>query len=229
MDGPGRVVAVVVAAGRGERLGGERAKQFLRLDGRPMAVHALTALAAAPSVHALVLVVPPDDPAAGRELAGGVPEPVAVVPGGAERRDSVAAGLEAAGEAAFVLVHDAARPLASSALAESVLAAARQWGAAVPGLPVTDTLKRVEGDRVAATVDRSGLVAVQTPQAFRSDWLRRAHAEAPADAPATDDAALLEAIGLDVRVVPGEPNNLKVTRAGDLELAEALLSRRETP
>jgi 2-C-methyl-D-erythritol 4-phosphate cytidylyltransferase len=207
-------------------MGLQRPKPFLSLGGAPMVAHALAALEAAPSVDGVVLVVPPDDPGPSRALAASFPKVRRVVPGGETRRASVAAGLDEVGDAGFVLVHDAARPLATAALVEEVLAEARRSGAAVPGVPVADTLKEVEGETVSRTVDRERMVAIQTPQAFRTDWLRRAHAEVPADAPATDDAALLEALGIEVRVVPGEPDNLKVTREADLGLAEALLARR---
>jgi 2-C-methyl-D-erythritol 4-phosphate cytidylyltransferase len=164
----------------------------------------------------IVLVVPPDT--AGRREPG----VDAVVPGGATRSESVRAGLAAVpGEADVVLVHDAARPLATVALFEAVLAAvAGGADCAIPGLAVANTVKRVKGRKVVETVDRSDLVEVQTPQGFRAAALRAAHAEEP---DATDDAALVEAAGGSVVVVDGEPGNLKLTHPQDLAVARALL------
>lgn len=146
----------------------------------------------------------------------------AAVAGGTTRSDSVRAGLAAvAPEAVIVVVHDAARPLAPAALFTAVVAAVRDGAdGAVPGLPVADTLKRVDGSRVVATVDRDGLVAVQTPQAFRAAALRAAYAAGGA---ATDDAALVEAAGGTVVVVPGDPSNLKLTTPEDLAWAARLV------
>ena len=145
-----------------------------------------------------------------------------MVAGGDTRSDSVRAGLRAVPEdAEVVVVHDAARPLATRALFDAVIAAVRAGAdAAVPGIPVSDTLKRVEGERVVDTVDRELLVAVQTPQAFRASVLRAAHAQR---GDATDDAALVEAVGGQVVVVPGDPRNLKITTPDDLVVAAALL------
>ena len=206
-----RVSCIVVAAGSGARFGS--AKQFATLAGTRL-VDIAVDLA---SRHAdeVVVVLPP-----GRAWDGA---PVAAcVPGGAQRSDSVRAGLGAiATDTDVVVVHDAARPLASPALFDAVVAAVRAGAdGAVPGLPVTDTIKRVEGDRVVDTVDRSALVAVQTPQAFRAEVFRRAHASG---ADATDDAALVESVGGTVVVVPGEATNLKITGARDLVVAAALL------
>lgn len=203
----GETWAVVVAAGEGRRYGGP--KQFSLLGDRP--VLAWSVEAARTVADGVVLVLP----------AGRLDEPAwragcrHVVTGGPTRSASVRAGLSAVPEAAeIVVVHDAARPLASPALFSAVVGAVRDGAAgAVPGVPVADTLKRVGSGRVVATVDRSELVAVQTPQAFRTDVLRRAHA---LGGEATDDAALLEALGEEVVVVPGEPRNLKLTDPADL-------------
>jgi 2-C-methyl-D-erythritol 4-phosphate cytidylyltransferase len=179
-------------------------------------------------VEGLVLVAPADEMAAARQLASSCPKLLAVVEGGETRRDSVAAGLAAAPAGAeILLVHDAARPLLRPELVVRVVEAARGSGAALPALPLRDTVKRIEGERILETVPREPLVTVQTPQAFRADWLRRAHAEVGREVPAPDDAALLEALGLPVVVVPGQGDNLKVTEARDLELAEILLEERK--
>lgn len=194
---------IVVAGGTGQRFG--RPKQYEPVGGRR--VIDWSAEVARSVSDGVVLVVPAAD--AEREQG---------VPGGATRSESVRAGLAAVpAEATIVCVHDAARPFASAALFAAVVAAV-QSGAdgAVPGLPVTDTIKVVEGARVVATLDRSRLVAVQTPQAFRADALRRAHG---AGGDQTDDAALVEALGGTVVVVPGEPDNRKITHPEDLAWA----------
>lgn len=209
------VWAVVVAGGTGERFGGP--KQFARLGGRPLVAWALDA--ARPVVDGLVLVVPPgseaDTPAAGAD---------AVVAGGASRAASVRAGLAAVPEdATVIVVHDGARPLASTALFRTVIEAVGAGAdGAVPGLAVTDTVKEVAGDRVLRSLDRSTLVAVQTPQAFGAGALRAAHRSGE---DATDDATLVERAGGTVRVVPGETRNVKVTTPADLELVAALVDR----
>jgi 2-C-methyl-D-erythritol 4-phosphate cytidylyltransferase len=210
-----RVSGIVVAAGSGSRFG--TAKQFAALRGTRLVDIAVDA--ARRSCDEVVVVLP-----AGVEWDG-VPV-AAAVPGGAQRSDSVRAGLAAvAPTAEIVVVHDAARPLASTELFDAVVSAVRDGAdGAVPSVPVSDTIKRVDGERVVETVDRSSLVAVQTPQAFRADVLRRAHASAD---DATDDAALVESVGGIVVVVPGEPTNLKVTNARDLAIAAGLLALSE--
>ncbi|HUI47315.1 MAG TPA: 2-C-methyl-D-erythritol 4-phosphate cytidylyltransferase [Acidimicrobiia bacterium] len=206
-----RTWAIVVAAGGGERFGG--AKQFARLGEASVVDRAVGV--ARESCDGVVLVLP-----AGREWPAAPGVDVAV--GGASRSESVRSGLALVpDDVDVVVVHDAARPLASRALFAAVIAAVRAGAdAAVPGVPVADTVKRVRGDRVVATVPRADLVAVQTPQAFRRSALDAAHAGDGID---TDDAALVEAAGGVVVVVPGESRNLKVTVADDLELAQALI------
>ncbi|MBA3266697.1 MAG: 2-C-methyl-D-erythritol 4-phosphate cytidylyltransferase [Acidimicrobiia bacterium] len=200
--------AIVVAGGSGSRFGG--AKQFEDLLGRRVLDWAVAAARA--SCGGVVTVLPPD------RL-----EPGACA-GGATRSASVRSGLAAVpADAEIVVVHDAARPLAGPELFARVVAAVVAGAdAAVPGVALSDTVKRVDGDRVVGTVDRNGLVAVQTPQAFRADVLRQAHAD---DAEATDDAALVEAGGATVVVVDGDPRNLKLTSPDDLVVARALLAR----
>lgn len=239
-------VAVLTAAGGGTRLGGDVAKALIELGGRPLVAHAASALVAgarlAGAPLARLVVTAPAELAGVLETAvrGAVDGvPVVVVPGGATRQASVAAGLAALadvdGEAA-VLVHDAARPLLPAGAVARVLAAlAAGHDAVIPAVPVVDTVKRVvpadAGERVAATVDRRDLRAVQTPQGFRLATLRRAHAAGAAvagdeAAAATDDAGLVEALGERVHVVPGDPDGLKVTTPRDLVLAAALLAAR---
>jgi 2-C-methyl-D-erythritol 4-phosphate cytidylyltransferase len=207
------VWAVVVAGGSGERFGAP--KQFAMLEGRPLVQWAIDA--ARPAVDGVVLVLP-----------AGAPPPVQgadlMVEGGSSRASSVRAGVAAVpADAEVIVVHDAVRPLASSALFRAVIAAVREGArAAVPALTVADTLKLVEDDTVVSTVPRQGVMAVQTPQAFSADVLRAAHA---GEDEATDDAGLVEAAGVSVRVVPGDPRNIKVTTAADLEVVQALVGR----
>ncbi len=203
--------AIVVAAGDGARFGG--AKQFARLGGSTVLDRAVGT--ARESCDGVVVVL-----ATG--ASWDVPAGVRTATGGATRSESVRAGLACVPETAdVVVVHDAARPLASRGLFASVIGAIRAGAdAAVPALPVVDTLKRVRDRDVVETVSREGLVAVQTPQAFRAVVLRAAHARDGID---TDDAALVEARGGKVVVVEGERRNLKLTRADDLELAQTLI------
>ncbi len=217
--------SIVVAGGSGRRFG--QLKQFALLGGRPVLQWAV---AACRTCSAGVVLVVPDASAGRRLIAHGAD---VVVTGGATRADSVRRGLAAVpSDATVVVVHDAARPLASSDLFVAVIAAVTDGGAdgAVPGVPPSDTIKAVdESGRVTDTLDRATLVAVQTPQAFRADVLRRAHdaAAAGASVSATDDAMLVEALGGTVQVVPGEPGNLKITDPDDLGAAERLLAARE--
>ena len=218
-----KAVALVVAAGRGERLGAPIPKALIPLAGRPLLRHALDALEAASSIEAVVVATPPGDERVG-EVARSSPLVVAVVEGGASRQASVLAALEASPEAEVTVCHDAARPLASAALVDLVVGAIGPADGAVPVLPDHDTVKRVDGEVVLETVPRSELVLAQTPQAFRRDALVAAHRRAAEDGiGATDDAALLELAGFKVVTVPGEPQNLKITTATDLRLAAELV------
>jgi 2-C-methyl-D-erythritol 4-phosphate cytidylyltransferase len=207
------VWGIVVAGGEGTRFGAPKQFQSLGATGRTV-VDRSVATAAFACEH--VVVVLPSD----REWIG--PDVAAAVPGGERRSDSVRAGLAAvSSDAEIIVVHDAARPLASPALFRAVIDAVRAGAdGAVPGLALADTVKRVARDEVVETVDRVGLVAVQTPQAFRAGVLRRVHRDAP---DSTDDAALVEAAGRRIVVVPGERANLKVTTRDDLEMVGALL------
>ena len=204
-----------MAGGSGRRFGAT--KQFLELAGRPVVAWSVDAARAV--ADGVVVVIPVEEGALGSEWKLDADR---VVTGGASRASAVRAGLEAVPEdAAIVVVHDAARPLASPALFEAVVAAVRDGAqGAVPVVALGDTLKRAERGVVVGTVDRSGMVSVQTPQAFAADVLREAHADGPE---ATDDAALLERIGATVRTVDGDPQNLKITHPGDLDVCEALV------
>jgi 2-C-methyl-D-erythritol 4-phosphate cytidylyltransferase / 2-C-methyl-D-erythritol 2,4-cyclodiphosphate synthase len=224
------VDVVVVAAGASTRMGGLD-KLRAPVGGRPLLAWTLDAIAAAPVVRRVVVVIAPDRVA---EVSGAAWLPAfveRVVAGGARRQDSVAAGVAALGAGApddVVLVHDGARPIVSAALVEHVANAAAAHGAAIPVLPVAETLKRIEGGRVAATVDRATLAAAQTPQGIRRDVLARAWAEHPPGGSVTwtDEASLLEACRIPVHAVPGESTNLKVTLPDDLSRVEAALVAR---
>lgn len=201
-------------------------KIWADLGGRALIAHSIATLAALEGVRTLVLVGPAERTASLLECASeaaGRGVRVACVPGGRRRQDSVAAALNAAPDAAWYLVHDGARPFVTADLARRVLEGAHRHGAAIPGVPVTDTIKNVDGSgRIVATVERTSLRAVQTPQGFAGPLLRRAHAEVTGDV--TDDAAMVEWLGLPVFVVPGDPANMKVTTPTDLTVARALLA-----
>lgn len=223
---PGIADAIVVAAGASRRMGVPD-KMMLDLLGRPMLAWTLDALASARSVRRLVVVTGPervDQLAATSWIRD---RGALVVAGGVRRQESVAAGVRAS-DAEVVLVHDGARPLVTPSLVDAVAAASHECGAAIPCLPVSATLKRIEGGQVVATIDRADLATAQTPQGARRELLEAAWAVHDPSGPETftDEAALLEASGFDVVAVPGEPENLKVTVPGDVDLAVAILVRR---
>ncbi|WVM98911.1 2-C-methyl-D-erythritol 4-phosphate cytidylyltransferase [Terrabacter sp. C0L_2] len=228
--GAGRVGVIVVAAGSGSRLGASVPKAFVPLAGVPMLGHALRGALSCTAVSEVVVVAPAAHRGDAEVLAEGVcrelgsSAPVAVVVGGAERGDSVAAGLAVLGDAVeIVLVHDAARCLTPVAVFDRVVAAVAGGAVAVvPGTAVVDTIKQVDAEGfVVGTPDRSALRAVQTPQGFRRDVLERAHA---VSSDATDDAGLVERLGERVLVVEGDPRALKVTTPADLDAAARLLT-----
>lgn len=219
------VWAILVAAGRGERLGTDRPKAFAKLGELPLLAEPLRRLDESDWIDSVVVVVPAgwEEPAILLAEELGCGKVRACVPGGATRTDSVRAGVgEVPDDAAVVLVHDAARPILPDEVVERVLAPlAEGWDGVVPGLPVPDTVKRVGDDGgVVETVARDGLWMVQTPQAFPADTLRRAVA---AGGDATDCAGLVEAQGGRIKVVPGDPLLAKVTTADDLARIESLL------
>ncbi|HXD28640.1 MAG TPA: 2-C-methyl-D-erythritol 4-phosphate cytidylyltransferase [Arthrobacter sp.] len=245
---PARIGVIVVAAGSGTRLGHGMPKALVPLAGRPLLAHALRGILDSGVADELVVVLPlGDDRLEGtcREAARRTGTVVATVPGGAERHDSVRAGLAALGPVDHVLVHDAARCLTPPAVFARIAAAlAAGSPAVVPGVPVADTIKAVDPAAAAAldipdaalvtgTPDRSGLRAIQTPQGFDAAALAAAHQLAAgwdrtAAAAVTDDAALMERAGHPVLVVPGDPAAFKITTALDLLLAEAMLARQDT-
>ena len=221
------VWAVLAAAGRGERLGSDRPKAFARLGGRPLLAESLERLESSEWIYAIVIAAPPDweEPSilVAEEIAA--TKVSSAVTGGASRSESVRLALaDVPEDAAVVLVHDAARPLLPEEVIERVLAPLSEgWDGVVPALPLADTVKRVESDRVVETLARDDLVAVQTPQAFLADVLRRAVAGDVSEA--TDCASLVEASGGRVKWVEGDPRLLKVTDADDLVLVESWLGQ----
>ncbi|HEY8154533.1 MAG TPA: 2-C-methyl-D-erythritol 4-phosphate cytidylyltransferase [Myxococcota bacterium] len=222
------VAAVVLAAGRGERLGLKLPKAFVPLAGRPLLLHSLAALAGVPAIERVVPVIARADLARWEGLASelaAIPKLAPPAFGGAERQDSVRAGLAALGpDVRWVAVHDAARPFVRASAVARVLAAARESGAAILAVPASDTIKRVRDGRVLETPPRPECWAAQTPQVFRVELLREALAKATAEGrTATDDAQLVEWLGVAVAVVEGDPDNWKLTRPEDLAAAERRL------
>jgi 2-C-methyl-D-erythritol 4-phosphate cytidylyltransferase len=222
-----KAIVILVAAGRGERMGAIRPKAFLPLGGEPLLLKSARPFEAAASVGSIVAVVPPADVEAARSLLAPLQKLVAVVAGGERRQDSVLEGLRQApaGFDGIVLVHDAARPFVDEALIDAVIGAAALAGAALPVLPLVDTIKRVRHGHVVETLDRAELGAAQTPQGFRLDLLARAYEQAFRDrVTLTDEAIAIERIGAKVAVVPGSPRNRKITTPEDLAWAEDLLA-----
>ncbi len=227
------VTAIVPAAGSGSRMAGLLPKQFLRVRGVPLLARTLLALRAVGEIQTLIVVVPAgqEDRYRGEILAPFGLTVDGVVPGGDDRQASVFAGLQAAPAATdLVLVHDGARPFVTPEIIRQAIAAAADVGGAVVALPVTDTIKRADGElRVRDTPRRDELWAAQTPQVFRAGLFREAHARALAEGfRGTDDSALVERLGGAIRLVQGSRDNLKITTPADVMLAELLLARRES-
>lgn len=218
---------MIAAAGSGSRLGAGRPKALVPFGGGILLDRSLKAFLDHPRIGPVVVALP--DPGEASESLGPLDPRVRLVAGGATRQASVRAALEALPEVDLILVHDAARPLVDRPLIDAVIDGALRVGAAIPVVAVPDTVKRLSREgRVGATVPRHDLVLAQTPQGFRDDLLRRAHAEAAhEEIEGTDDAMLVERLGAPVAVVPGSPINLKITTPEDLRLAEAILKRTE--
>ena len=216
------VAAVLVAAGSGERLGADVPKAFVAVAGRTLLEHAHARFAGHPLVRDVVIAAPASLTASAAELAPGA----AIVPGGATRQESVARALAGlADDVEAVLVHDVARAFVPPEVIDRVLAALARADAAVPVVPLVDTIRGCDPVTgvLGAVVDRDGLLATQTPQGFRRDVLVRAHEAGPPGA--TDDAALVQALGAEVLAVPGDERAFKVTVPWDLTLAEAVVAR----
>jgi 2-C-methyl-D-erythritol 4-phosphate cytidylyltransferase len=224
------VAALVLAAGRGERLGLALPKAFVPALGRALVVRSLEAMAAVSEIDRVVPVIGPLDLARYQALeTSHIPKLAEAVAGGAERQDSMRAGLESLPEQVeWVAVHDAARCLVSRTDVVRVIAAARESGAAILGEPVRDTIKRVRGGEIVETPERSECWAAQTPQVFRAQLLREALAKADAEGVVgSDEAQLVERLGAPVRLVQSDGRNLKITLPADLAIAESWLRERE--
>ncbi len=221
---PSRVGAIIASAGASSRMG-RLDKTLAPLGGEPLIARTVEVFERSPHVGSVVLMVAAGNVEPVRALAAerGWTKVAGVCAGGQRRQDTVRLGLEALPACEWVMVHDGARPLVGPALIADGLAAAAATGAAVPTLPAVETVKRVAaGGRVVETLDRGELVVAQTPQVFRRDLLERAHREVTDDV--TDDAAMVERLGAEVRVFAGDPANVKVTTPADLVVAEALLA-----
>ena len=229
-----KTAAVIPAAGSGLRMGGEQAKQFLDLDGRPLLAVSLAPFQHCLRVDAIFVVVPPGEVDYCQvEIVErfGLNKVKRVVPGGKRRQDSVRLGLEATkGEYGLVLIHDGVRPLVDEALIEGVLEKANTYRAVICGLPPKETVKEInDGSEVVRTYERKRLWLVQTPQVFRFQDILGAHHRALHEGweEATDDSVLVERLGIPIKVIKGAEKNIKVTTPQDLELARFLLSRDE--
>jgi 2-C-methyl-D-erythritol 4-phosphate cytidylyltransferase len=232
-----KAAAIIAAAGLGRRMQQDTPKTYLQLAGKPILIHTLEVFEKVPEVHEVLVVVHPEDlEFCQEEVIDPYPlkKVLRLVPGGKERQDSVYHALKVlkkeAADLDVILVHDGVRPLVDPALVRKVVAAARRHGGAILGIPCQDTLKRVNSNGVVVdTVDRQELWQVQTPQAFQAALLWRAYQEAMERGfYATDEAALVEALGETVVVVPGTCLNLKITTPDDLKIAEAILAFLQT-
>lgn len=225
-----RTVAIIPAAGSGNRMNRDVSKQYLTLAGKPILVWTLEVFEASPLVDALLVVVPSQDVISVRTdiLAPWNLKKVAgIIPGGKERQDSVRAGIEALdADAELVIIHDAVRPFITVDLISQCIRTAREEGAVTVGVPVKDTVKEVEPDgRILRTCDRSLLWLTQTPQVFRRDVIENAHRAAVRDGfRGTDDTSLVERLGITVRMIRGDYGNIKITSPDDLVIADALLA-----
>lgn len=222
------ISAIIVAGGSGSRLPGAVRKQYRPLAGRTVLARTLAVFEASPLVDTLLLVVPEEDFNFCREnYLAALRKPVEMVPGGRERQESVYHGLCRCpqGEDDLVVIHDAVRPLLAAGHLAACVDGARRWGGSILAVPAVDTLKQVSpAGEIEATLDRRSIWLAQTPQAFRTRLIRRAHERARREGVvATDDAQLVERLGAPVHVVAGSRSNLKITTAEDLLLAEALL------
>jgi 2-C-methyl-D-erythritol 4-phosphate cytidylyltransferase len=230
-DGAMKSVVIIPAGGTGRRMGGEIPKQYLSLAGIPILVHTLKAFQRSPLVDEIILVVPGGDVAeVRRDLVEwhGLSKISLVIAGGRERQDSVRNALaHVRDEHEIILIHDGVRPFVTGGLIERAVAAAKAFGAAVVGVPVRDTVKTVDAaGRVVQTVQREGLWLTQTPQAFRRGVLLAAYERAAADGfYGTDDASLVERMGVPVRMIPGDADNIKVTTPEDLERGGSIIRR----
>jgi 2-C-methyl-D-erythritol 4-phosphate cytidylyltransferase len=221
-----KVSAIIPAAGLGIRMGSSVPKQFLLLDGKPILHHTLSVLDQCSIVNEIILVVSEKEVTkAQQEIQGSHPKVTKVIAGGKERQDSVGNGLQSLdSEADIVVIHDGVRPFVSPGLIRKTVEAARDFGSAITAIPISDTIKKVNGEgQVERTVDRGGLWRVQTPQTFRVSLLKEAFEKARADNfYGTDESSLIEHLGKEVKVIPGSEFNIKITRSEDLVLGETI-------
>lgn len=216
------VTAIIVAAGEGKRFGSS--KPFAVLKGKRILDHSLDTFARHPGIFDMVLVLRETSQKA--VFLDRYAKLKTVAKGGERRQDSVLSGFQHIDPARtdIVLVHDAARPLVKAELIDRIIETTEAKGAAIPVLPVSDTVKRIDGNRVSRTIDRQGLYLIQTPQGFSCEILGRALEEGLEDSQMyTDEAALVEKLGVDVFAVPGDPRNIKITVPGDLKIAEVFI------
>ncbi len=229
------ISALIVAAGQGLRMGSDQRKQYLDLLGRPILVHTLQAFDRCVHIQRILVAVPPSEmDFCENEIvpSAGLKHSVILIAGGRRRQDSVFNGLQSLGPAeGLVLIHDGVRPLVSVELIEACIQGAARWGACIPAVMAVDTPKQIDARGIITqTVSREHLRMAQTPQAFNLALIRRAHMEARRlNREATDDASLVEALGLPVHVIPGSRENIKITTPEDLAYAEALLNLRIEP
>lgn len=223
--------AILVAAGQGSRMGTDLPKQYMPVGGRAVLAHAYAVLAAHPAVERILVVIGAGQEELAREALAPLIAAPELVKGGATRRDSVRAALDRLAEDApsHVLIHDAARPFLPGEVLDRLIAAAESHDAAIPVLPVADTLVRGDGARMGEDVAREGLHRVQTPQMFHFETIMRAHRETPADAPVTDDAGMLRGRAVPVAMVEGDAMLEKLTYSGDFARARALVAERRLP
>ena len=219
------VTVIIVAAGVGKRMKSEVPKQFLSLKGKPILAHTLSCFQRAAVIDQIVLVVNRNWQEESRQIASFFNKVAHIVAGGKRRQDSVWAGLQVIKEG-IVLVHDGVRPFVTPTLIEGVVRATEKWGAVVPALPAKETVKWVETDVVKKTLPREFIYLVQTPQGFRYELLKEAYLRLGDKEDVTDDASLVEQLGMKVHVIAGEPFNLKITTPEDCKWAEMILSLR---
>jgi 2-C-methyl-D-erythritol 4-phosphate cytidylyltransferase len=224
-------VAIVVAAGKGSRLGGDRPKQFLELGGIPVIIHTLRQFERSNEIHAVITVLPAEKTAGFESVVKqfALKKVTSVIAGGATRAQSVRNGLRAISDAEIVAVHDGVRPFVTPAEIDATVAAASRSGAAILTAPVADTIKRVEGGRVIQTSPRASLRRALTPQCFRFETLKRAYEQLDhlesTGVEITDDCFLVEKLNVEIVALEGNERNIKITNAEDLAVAETLLKR----
>jgi 2-C-methyl-D-erythritol 4-phosphate cytidylyltransferase len=226
------IIALIVAAGQGLRMGTAQRKQYLQLGDHPLLVHTLRVFDQWSEIHSILLVTPPTEMDFCKEKilpAASLKNEAILIAGGRRRQDSVFNGLQHLGDAQdVVLIHDGVRPLVSRALIQACIQGALQWGACIPAVQAVDTLKQIDiQGNILGTMPRESICLAQTPQAFSLPIIQRAHREAQRlEREATDDASLVEALGIPVHVIPGSRENIKITTPEDLKYAEALLELR---